>query len=197
MKDYNLSGISVLVVDDSRHMRELLATTLQGLGIRKVALAGDGEDARICLGNFTPDVILLDIRMPRMDGITFTQRLRAGAFPADPFLPIVIVSGMADQGTIAEARDAGANEFLAKPISIKGLYGRIASLIDNPRDFVKSNGFTGPDRRRRRDRRSEADFESDLERRQSDRRGLRVPVGNIPANPAHVTDWRLEAGPYL
>jgi len=60
-----------------------------------------------------------------------------------------MVTGYCDTMTVLQARDAGVNEFLAKPISAKALYLRLLEVINSPRDFVKTKSYTGPDRQRR------------------------------------------------
>jgi DNA-binding response OmpR family regulator len=66
----------------------------------------------------------------------------------NPYVPIIMLSGFTEHRRITEARDAGINEFLAKPISAKSIYQRVATIIDNPRPFIRAKNFFGPDRRR-------------------------------------------------
>lgn len=184
MRGYDLSELRVLLADDSAMMRELLSTSLRTLGIREIVTAEDGVVARKRLKTFLPDVILLDILMPRMDGIEFTRHVRAGDYEINPFVPIIIVSGFTDMAHIGEARDAGANEFLAKPISVKSLYTRLAALVGAPRPFVRAGEFVGPDRRRRAERRMGQDVILPSERRHDSRRtdDRDAPQGQ-PASP--------------
>jgi two-component system chemotaxis response regulator CheY len=67
---------------------------------------------------------------------------------ANPYVPIIMLTGHSEKKRIISARDAGVTEFLAKPISAKALYERIFNVVANPRPFVKTPTYFGPDRRR-------------------------------------------------
>jgi len=149
MTDYDLSGLRVLIVDDYQPMRLILKNVLFALGIKDVAEASDGETALEQLRNYRADIVMTDNLMEPMGGVELVRRIRAGDSGADPYTPIIMVSGFSDLEKIIESRDSGINEFLAKPISAKLVYLRIQSVIENPRTFVRSDAFFGPDRRRR------------------------------------------------
>ena len=68
----------------------------------------------------------------------------------NPFVPIVMLTGHTSLERVHQARDAGINEFLAKPVSSKNLLGRLVSVIEHPRPFVRARCYFGPCRRRRR-----------------------------------------------
>ena len=123
-----------------------------------------------------PDLILLDIRMPGpMNGLDLCRSIRKGETPTRPFVPIIVVSGHTDIQHINMARDAGANEFLAKPISARHLYSRICALITAPRPFVRAQRFFGPDRRRKGERRHFLDDHNGDERRAGEDRRHHPP----------------------
>jgi len=86
--------------------------------------------------------------MRPVGGVEMTRRIRSGEEAIDPFLPVILVSGHAEIVEIMAARDAGANEYLAKPLSAKILDLRLNAVIKHPRPFVRSDNFFGPDRRR-------------------------------------------------
>ncbi|MDE0809430.1 MAG: response regulator, partial [Alphaproteobacteria bacterium] len=67
----------------------------------------------------------------------------------DSFQPIIMVTGHTEKARITEARDAGINELMAKPVSAKSLYRRLVSVIEHPRQFVRTKTYFGPDRRRK------------------------------------------------
>jgi len=75
--------------------------------------------------------------------------VRTGEDSPNPFVPVIMLTGHTETSRVVEARDAGVNEFLAKPISANGLYRRIRAIIENPRLYIKNKGYFGPDRRRR------------------------------------------------
>jgi DNA-binding response OmpR family regulator len=67
---------------------------------------------------------------------------------ANPYVPIIMLSGHSEKKRVVSARDAGVTEFLAKPISAKALYQRILNIVVSPRSFIKTRTYFGPDRRR-------------------------------------------------
>ncbi len=148
---YDLSLLSVLVVDDNGHMRALVKSILHALGVKEVRDVSDAVDAFRELQYFAADVIIVDWNMEPIDGIEFTRLVRTAKDSPNPFVPIIMLSGHTELFRVSQARDSGINEYLAKPISAKSLYGRILSIIGNPRPFIRSNHYFGPDRRRRDD----------------------------------------------
>ncbi len=86
--------------------------------------------------------------MEPLDGLDFVRLVRTAKDSANPYVPIIMLTGYTEYRRVVEARDAGVNEFLAKPISARALYQRFASIIDNPRSFIKTKNYFGPDRRR-------------------------------------------------
>jgi two-component system chemotaxis response regulator CheY len=150
MKDnYNIEQLHFLVVDDNKHMSMLVKNLLHALGSRQVAEANDAADAFAELTHFPADIIITDYHMQPLDGLDFVRLVRTGSDSPNPFVPIIMLSGHTEMRKILEARDAGAHEYLAKPISAKSLYSRINSIIARPREFIKTKTFFGPDRRRR------------------------------------------------
>jgi CheY-like chemotaxis protein len=149
---FRLDRISVLVVDDSPHMLNLLCDILRGLGINTIHTAQDAVDAFKEIKITRPNLVICDQAMEPICGIEFTRLLRTSHDSPDIHVPIIMVTGYCDTLTVLQARDAGVNEFLAKPISAKALYLRLLEVINNPRDFVKTKSYTGPDRQRRSSR---------------------------------------------
>ena len=152
MTDYNLKRLNFLVVDDNKHMRNLVKSILGALGVRTVMEAADGADALKELRHYAADIIILDWNMDPLDGLDLTRMVRQPADSANPFVPIIMLTGHTEMKRVIEARDSGINEFLAKPVSAKRLYERIKSVIEKPRSFIEVKGmaaYFGPDRRRR------------------------------------------------
>lgn len=145
---FRFDRISVLVVDDSPHMLNLLSDILRGLGTGAIHTALDAVDAFKEIAITRPDLVICDQAMEPICGVEFTQMLRTSRDSPDIHVPIIMVTGYCDSQTVMEARDAGVNEFLAKPISAKSLYLRLLEVINNPRIFIKTKTYTGPDRRR-------------------------------------------------
>ncbi|MBI1986710.1 MAG: response regulator [Rhodospirillales bacterium] len=149
MEKFNLGNVSILIIDDYAPMRKILLSLFRELGINRLSQATGGREALKLIKTVEPDVIILDAIMEPMDGLEFTRKVRSGEAGIDPFVPIIMVSGQTELRHIMKARDAGVTEFLAKPISARAMYSRICSVISNPRPFIRTATFFGPDRRRR------------------------------------------------
>lgn len=148
MSLYNLTELRVLVVDDNAHMRSLVATVLKAFGMREVEFAKEGTEAIDKLEATEFDLMITDLVMAPLDGITLTRMIRKGEARISPYLPIIVMTGHTDRQNVFEARDAGVTEIVAKPITPKALYERIVAIIEKPRPFVRAKGYTGPCRRR-------------------------------------------------
>jgi CheY-like chemotaxis protein len=144
--DFN--RLRFLVIDDNAHMRRILRTLLHGFGTREVYEAEDGAGALEAFTHYMPDIVLVDWVMPIFDGLELTQMIRQPGANANPYVPIIMLSAHSEKKRIVTARDAGVTEFLVKPISAKVLYERILNVVANPRPFIKTGSYFGPDRRR-------------------------------------------------
>jgi len=116
----------VLVVDDTPHNVKLLADLLGAKGY-VVATAVNGEDALAKIAADTPDLVLLDVMMPGLSGYDVCRRLRAD--PATALLPIVLVTSLDPQDERVKGIEAGADDFLGKPINQAELFARVRSLL--------------------------------------------------------------------
>ena len=143
-----LAAIQILLVDDNPHMRTIASVVLKSAGIRKVLEASDGGAALNVLRDHAVDLAIVDYNMFPLDGVEFTRLVRNSPDSANPYLPIIMMTGHSGKQRVYEARDAGVTEFLAKPITAKAVLDRIQSVIWRPRPFVKTEGYFGPDRRR-------------------------------------------------
>lgn len=122
----------VLVVDDSPTLRMLLVQSLRTLGY-VVHEAGNGtEGLQVLEAQPGTEVVLTDLNMPVMDGITFIRRLRAD--PRFQSLPVILVSGATDKSEIRRAHDAGANGHLPKPFAPLDISKRLSALGLEPVD---------------------------------------------------------------
>jgi len=141
--------LRVLIVEDNQHMRSLLRTLLNSIGIREVHEAGNGAVALEVLRDKKCDLLLSDLAMKPMDGLDLTREIRQSARSANPFMPIIMITGYTEKHRVEAARDAGVTEFLAKPITAQSLFARIAEIVERPRAFVRCGTYFGPDRRRK------------------------------------------------
>ncbi len=146
---YNLDRLNVLVLDDDRNMRTLIETILFELGVRNIRQAHDVKQAFGDLRYFHVDIVITDWKMEPLNGLDFVRMVRSGDDSPNPYVPIIMLTGHTEPHLVCEARDAGVNEFLAKPISAKSLYSRLVSIIECPRPFIRTKTYFGPCRRRR------------------------------------------------
>lgn len=151
-------------------MRNLIRTLLYSLGLRDVIEAASGEEAYEILQDGAMDVVLTDLSMEPMDGIAFTRKVRMANDSANPYVPIVMITGHTERWRVEAARDAGITEFIAKPITAQSVFTRIAEIVERPRAYIRCNDYFGPDRRRR----GEHQYKGKL-RRKSDY-GMRVEI---------------------
>jgi CheY-like chemotaxis protein len=149
MSGSQFDHLKALVVEDNPHMRVLLRSLLNAIGVKQVFEAEDGGEAFKQLCEHKPDFVLTDLSMKPVDGIEFTKTVRASEEAPNPYVPIIMVTGHTERHRIEMARDAGVTEIIAKPITPQGLYSRVAEIVERPRAFVRAEEFFGPDRRRR------------------------------------------------
>jgi len=116
----------VLVVDDiATNLRLLEAKLLNEY--YEVALAASGEEALATVGRWMPDVVLLDVMMPGMDGYEVCRRLKAQ--PATQHIPVVMITALTDQAERVRGLEAGADDFLSKPVDDATLFARLRALL--------------------------------------------------------------------
>jgi CheY-like chemotaxis protein len=146
---YQFERLKILVVDDNVHMRKLVVTILQAFGVIQIYEADSGERAWTILRETNPDICVLDWVMEGMSGVDFVKKLRSDPASPNPFVPVIMLSGHTQMERVRQARDAGVNEFIAKPVSVKTMMQRLVAVIESPRPYVRTKGYFGPCRRRR------------------------------------------------
>jgi CheY-like chemotaxis protein len=146
-----LEQLRFLLVDDNHHMRMIVSTILKGVGVRHLHEAMDGAEALQILRDRQIDIAIVDFKMSPLDGVQFTELVRKSPDSADPFLPIIMLTGFAERNRVFEARDAGVTEIVVKPVTARSLLDRINTVIFKPRPFIRSEDYFGPCRRRRDD----------------------------------------------
>lgn len=116
---------SVLIVDDAAFMRLTLKQMLEAYGYSVAGEAANGKEAVIKFIEAKPDVVLLDITMPEMDGIEALKRIKE----ADPKAKVIICSAMGQQTMIAQAIQCGAKDFVVKPFEEKRLIAALENVL--------------------------------------------------------------------
>lgn len=147
----NLRPLKVMLVDDNHHMRILMSELMRALGVRELFEAADGAEALQLMRRHSIDIVICDLAMEPVDGLDFVRLLRNSPDSPNPMCPVIMLTGHSTERRVFEARDAGVTEFLAKPVTARGVLERLAEVIDHPRAFVRSEDYFGPDRRRRSD----------------------------------------------
>ena len=110
--DFN--RLRFLVIDDNAHMRRILRTLLHGFGTREVYEAEDGAAGLEAFTHYMPDIVLADWVMPIFDGLELTQMIRQQGANANPYVPIIMLTGHSEKKRVIGARDAGVTEFLGQ-----------------------------------------------------------------------------------
>jgi two-component system chemotaxis response regulator CheY len=141
--------LKVVIIDDNKHMRQLLHAMLAAFGVKHVHESANGKSGFIAVQTVKPDFVLTDFAMYPVNGVEFVRMVRSLHGPI-AWVPIIMVTGHGERHYVETARDAGITELLCKPISPRQLYSRIVEVVERPRPFVKSHVFVGPDRRRRK-----------------------------------------------
>ena len=122
----------ILIVDDEPHIRELLAFAFTKAGL-ETREAADGEAALVAIAAAEPDLVVLDINMPRMDGIEVCRRLRARATPSQADLPILFLSSRDDEIDRVLGIELGADDYVTKPFSPREVVARVAAILRRTR----------------------------------------------------------------
>lgn len=117
--------MKILLVDDSKTMRNIQKSVLSQLGFTNIEEACDGQDALSKVGAYQPDLILLDWNMPNMDGLTFIKTYRQ----TNKTTPVMMVTTEAEKSRVIEAIKAGVNNYVVKPFTPDVLSQRIQETL--------------------------------------------------------------------
>ena len=122
-----MPGATVLVVDDDPVIQKLLQVNFEMEGYT-VITAGDGEEGLAKAQAERPDAVVLDVMMPKMDGLEVARRLKGDAETRS--IPIILLSAKAQQADVQAGQATGADEYLTKPFDPLELLQRVGALID-------------------------------------------------------------------
>lgn len=145
----DLSRLHILVLDDNAHMIQIVRTLLHGFGVREIRDTRDAAEALDAIRHEAIDIVVSDYQMDLLDGIEFTRMIRTAKDSRNRYVPIILLTAYTERSRIHEARDAGVTEICAKPVTARQLWLKMTAVINQPRPFVKSKTYFGPDRRRR------------------------------------------------
>ncbi|HEX5688913.1 MAG TPA: response regulator, partial [Roseiflexaceae bacterium] len=116
----------IFVVDDDPSIRRMLQLLLGDSGYR-VSKASSGEEALAYLDLITPDLVLMDLMLPGINGQEVTARIKADT--SKPFIPVILITGQTDQRAKVMSLDAGADDFLSKPVEFAELLARVRGML--------------------------------------------------------------------
>lgn len=155
---YRLDRFAAFVVEDNRFIRDVMVDLLRHLGLHRILTAANGAEAIELLKAMYSDpkkavvgfdFVISDLMMSPMNGLLLLRWMRTAKESPNRFIPFLMLSGAADHEYVKASRDLGVTEFLAKPFSVESVARRITEIIDYPRQFVATNSYFGPDRRRK------------------------------------------------
>jgi two-component system, OmpR family, KDP operon response regulator KdpE len=132
-----MSGERVLIVDDEAPIRRALQIALTGHGY-EVELAADGTDALVQIASRTPDAVILDLVLPRVDGLTALSDLRQWSD-----VPVIVLSARGQERDKVTALDLGADDYLTKPFGVDELLARLRAIMRRKVITLDSEIFTG------------------------------------------------------
>ncbi|GAA0601088.1 response regulator [Caenispirillum bisanense] len=130
---FDFTRLTVLLVDDETFVRTMMKQILRTLGCTNVREAADGASALKELELFQPSLVICDLNMEPIDGLVFVQMVRNHHLLAVRELPIIILSGQNDLGSVKQAAARGINAYLIKPVSMQALKSRIETVMTTPR----------------------------------------------------------------
>lgn len=139
-----MNKMKILVVEDDISVKNLIVTTLQAHGYQYLS-AKDGQEAILEASSHNPDVILLDLGLPDMDGVEIIKKVRSWSN-----MPIIVVGARSEDSDKIEALDAGADDYLTKPFSVEELLARLRatqrrlSILQNA-SLSEASSFTNGD----------------------------------------------------
>lgn len=149
-KPENLDKLKILLVEDHDAHAATITAMLQAFGIRRIDRADDVEAAvRLLRAGTLYDLMFCDFNLGTINGLSLVKAVRQNDKLTNRYMPIVMVTGDAKPDRITAAREAGVNNFLSKPVEAPVLLRTIQAILKNPRAFVETKTYFGPDRRNR------------------------------------------------
>jgi len=143
----NLRDLVILIADPQTYTRRIIQGMLRAFGANKLMEVGHSAVLLETLAAQKVDVLLLDVGLAPLGGLDLTRAIRRKVDSENRTVPILLMTSDLRETTIKDGRDAGANMIIAKPMSPKDLYDRLAWIAFSPRNFVDTANYFGPDRR--------------------------------------------------
>ncbi len=131
---------TVLVIEDD-HLNMKLMRSLLGLGGYRMVEAGDAETGLRLAVEHKPDLILMDVQLPGLDGLSATRRLKEN--PELAAIPVIALTGLAMEGDREKALDAGCQDYISKPINTRSFLGSLGALLVPEETYRRTRTGTG------------------------------------------------------
>lgn len=147
VRQLNCSSLRFLIIDADSFYRSLLRSMFWGFGATRILEAEAAEEALELFRQYDIDVITTEWARLGAPAGKMIETIRTSS-SRNFMLPVFVVTSETTRRNVFAARDAGANEVLAKPISTRALFDRLYDVVTNPRVFVRTDAYLGPDRRR-------------------------------------------------
>jgi two-component system chemotaxis response regulator CheY len=143
----NLRDLVILVAEPNAYLRRVMHGMLRGFGANKLLEVDNSISLFQALSGQKIDILLCDARLSPHKGLDVVRTIRRNGQNQNRTLPIMLLSADTNEATVKRARDAGTNMVIAKPMSPASLYDRLSWIAFNPRPFVDTATYFGPDRR--------------------------------------------------
>lgn len=202
--DLGQDRISLMVIEDNEYMLDILVNSLRRLGFKRIQKFKNGKEAveylKLTAKGFGAavepiDIVISDLVMAPVNGLHLLQWLRDDKSSPSRFMPFIMLSGAADRVNVEASREHGVNDFMAKPFSVDNIYKVIQRIIDAPRQFVTTQNYFGPCRRRS----NKMGPPKGMERRKPDESHATIVYSNDkvekPSSPSDV--WLFKLPNYL
>ena len=142
-----LSQTRILVVDDNAALRGVLRVSLQAFGCAKVVETGSVAQALDILKTQPIDLVITDWKMKPRDGIDLVSSIRSPVSSPCPGLPVIMLTAYDGTDQIRQARRAGVNAFLIKPVTAAALASCLRDVLTGDQGYVETDSYVGPERR--------------------------------------------------
>lgn len=141
--------VRILIADENAFNRNIATDILRGAGLDNLLFAKDGDEMLTTTSQFAPQIVIANSRLPKLSGLEFTRKIRAGHANVDRALSIIVATSTATTTFLEAARASGVDEMLVRPFTAAALLARIEAVLLRPRRFIDSLSYVGPCRRRR------------------------------------------------
>ena len=143
----DLTRLDVMVVNPSRALQQILKQIMWEVGLRRLRGLPSGGEALRSMADSQPDILFIDAALPDGRGTDLVRRIRRSPESPTPFVATIMTIGDPTLEKIMAARDAGADEVVIRPVTVKGVLQKLSAVIDRPRSMILAPTFIGPDRR--------------------------------------------------